>query len=168
MSDLERTELEQMHEELTSYLDGELDGDEVRRVEERLVRDPSYQAELQRLDRAWDLLDRLPRNAVSDAFTKSTIEMVAVAASQEADAVHVAWPLKQRRQRIASALAVLAAGFAGFAIGHWAWPNPNQKLLEDLPVLQNFELYYQADNIDFLHLLESENLFAEGEGDHAG
>jgi len=37
-----------------------------------------------------------------------------------------------------------------------------------LPVLQNFESYYQADNIDFLRLLKEKRVFADGENDHAG
>ncbi len=159
---------DQLHEELTAYLDGELDAESVRRVEERLARDSAYQAELQRLERAWGLLDRLPRATVNDSFTQTTIEMVAVAASREADAVQTALPRRRRQQQITGIASVLAALVVGFGIGHWMWPNPNQELLQDLPVLQNFERYYQVDNIDFLRLLEEQNLFAEGDSDHAG
>ena len=63
---------------------------------------------------------------------------------------------------------VLAALAVGFVIGTRVWPDPNQELLHDLPVLQNFELYYQADNIDFLRMLDEDDLFAEGDADHAG
>ena len=62
---------------------------------------------------------------------------------------------------------LLAAAVAGFAIGHSLWPNTNEKLLEDLPVLQNFELYYQVDNLQFLELLDREGVFVEEENDHA-
>ena len=64
MSPLESSEHDSLHEELTSYLDGELDPQQVRRIEERLARDADYRAELQRMQRAWDLLDRLPRASV--------------------------------------------------------------------------------------------------------
>jgi anti-sigma factor RsiW len=157
----------QLHEELTSYLDGELDAENVRRVESRLARDSAYRAELQRLQRAWDLLDRLPRANVPESFTQTTMEMVAVAAAQEAEAVQKSLPARQRRQRLLGAFGVLAAVVAGFAIGHVLWPNPNEQLLEDLPVLQKFDLYYQADNLEFLQLLDREGVFAEGETDNA-
>ena len=62
----------------------------------------------------------------------------------------------------------VAAGVIGFGIGRWLWPDANQSLVRDLPVLQNFDLYYQADDIDFLRLLDREGLLAEGENDHAG
>ncbi len=156
-----------LHDELTAYLDGELDAASVRRVEERLARDAAYQAELQQLERAWDLLDRLPRALVSEAFTKTTIEMVAVAASEDAQTVRQVWP-RRHRQQLLGTLGAVAAGLTGFAIGHFLWPNPNEQLLKDLPVIEHFDLYYQADNIDFLRLLDSEGLFAEAENDHAG
>jgi anti-sigma factor RsiW len=156
-----------LQEELSAYLDGELDADSVREIEQRLARDAAYRAELQQLERAWNLLDRLPRAAVADSFTKTTIEMVAVAAGEEARAIEKDLPRRRRRQQIGGSLALVAAGLVGFAIGHWAWPNPNRQLLEDLKVLENLEFYYQADNIDFLQLLDREGVFTEGDGDHA-
>jgi anti-sigma factor RsiW len=168
MTEDETTPQGEFNEELSAYLDGELDAQAVKRVEERLAREPAYQAELQRLERAWQLLDGLPRASVNEAFTKTTIEMVAVAAGQDAAAVQDAWPRQKRRQQWLGGGALAAAGLVGFAVGHWLWPNPNDQLLRDLPVLENFELYYQADNIDFLRMLENEGLFAEGDNDHAG
>jgi anti-sigma factor RsiW len=156
----------ELHDELTAYLDGELDAEAVRRVEERLARDPAYHAELQKLERAWDLLDRLPRSAVNESFTKTTIEMVALAASDDAAAAQQARP--RRAKHLTAALGAVAAALVGFVAGHFLWPNPNAALLRDLPVIEHFELYYQADNIDFLKLLESEGLFAEQEGEHGG
>ena len=156
----------ELHDELTAYLDGELDPESVRRVEDRLARDAEYRDELHRLERTWNLLDRLPRATVSDEFTKTTIEMVAVAAGEDAEAVQHVVP-RRGRGRLYSALAALAAGVAGFFIGHSLWPDPNRQLLEDLNVIQNFDQYYQADNIEFLRLLDSQGLFADPEGDHA-
>ena len=159
---------DQVHEELSAYLDGELDPQSVRQVEQRLARDATFRAELQRLERAWDLLDRLPRASVPDSFTKTTIEMVAVDAAKEVQAIEQDLPRRRRRGRIVGSAAMLAAVFVGFAIGHWAWPDPNRQLLEDLKVLQNFEYYYQADDIEFLQMLEREGLFAQEDADHAG
>jgi ferric-dicitrate binding protein FerR (iron transport regulator) len=167
MSDHHATDADQLHEELTAYLDGELEPAAVSRVEQRLARDSDYREELARLERAWGLLDRLPRAALDENFTKSTIEMVAVAASQEADALLAEQPRRRRRQRWAGIAGVLAALAVGFFIGTRIWPDPNQELLRDLPVLQNFELYYQADNMEFLRMLDEADLFPEGDTDHA-
>ena len=168
MNDHQHSDADALQEELTAYLDGELDAETVSQVEQRLARDAEYREELARLERAWGLLDRLPRAALDDSFTKSTIEMVAVAASQEADAVLAEQPRRRRRQQWAGIAGVLTALAVGFFIGKRLWPDPNQELLRDLPVLQNLELYYQADNMEFLRMLDEANLFPEGDADHAG
>ncbi|MGD9720024.1 MAG: anti-sigma factor [Pirellulales bacterium] len=154
-----------VQEELSAYLDGELDAEAVRQVEERLARDEAYQAELRRLERAWGLLDRLPRATVNETFAKTTIEMVALAASEEAGAVLADQPRRWRRQIWLGALAAVVAGVAGFAIGGQVWTNPNESLLRDLPVIKNFELYYQAGDVELLRLLEQHGLFVDGDGD---
>jgi anti-sigma factor RsiW len=168
MTDHDETSDTQLHDELTAYLDGELDAESVRRVEERLARDADYRLELRRLERAWNMLDRLPRASVDEIFTKTTIEMVAVAAVEDAAAVQEVVPRRRRRQRLVAGVAALAAGVVGFFLGHALWPDPNRQLLKDLPLLEQFELYYQADNIEFLHMLNDDGLFAEGDADHAG
>jgi hypothetical protein len=156
---------QELEDELTAYLDGELDAESVRRVEERLARDESYRTQLQNLDRTWRLLDGLPRASVDEKFTKTTLEMVALSATEDAEAALRGLPARQRRQRLTGLISMAAALLVGFAIGHQVWPDPNQKLLADLPVLENLDLYYQVDDIEFLRLLDREHVFEESEGD---
>ncbi len=166
MSDHEPSDVD-VQDELSAYLDGELEAEAVHKVEDRLARDADYRAELRRLERAWALLDRLPRAAVSDEFTRSTIEMVAVAASHDAELAQQP-AAKPRWQGLASIAGAVAAAVGGFFIGQALWPDPNRKLLEDLPVVEDFDRYYQVDSIDFLRLLDEGGLFPEGDNDHAG
>ncbi len=164
MSDHESSQQE-LQDELTAYLDGELDADDVRRVEERLARDAQYRDQLRQLERTWELLDRLPRAAVDENFTNTTLEMVALSAVQEADEVERRRPLERRRQRVMGGVTMVAALLVGLAIGSQIWPDPNRKMLEDLPVLENLDLYYQADDIEFLQLLDEKGLFDDEESD---
>jgi anti-sigma factor RsiW len=157
----------EIDDELTAYLDGELDAASVRRVEERLARDAAYRGQLQKLERTWDLLDRLPRADVGEKFTKSTLEMVAVAAAKEADEVNRTLPKLKQRQRMAGVIAMAAALAVGYAIGRQAWPDPNEALLRDLPVIENIDLFYQVEDTDFLRELDREHLFEEPEGENA-
>src|SRR2546430_188175 len=82
-------------EELVAYLDGELDADAARRIEERLRTDERLRDELHRLERTWDMLATLPRTEADPSLTKSTVEMLALEA--EGDFVLLARTRARRR-----------------------------------------------------------------------
>lgn len=149
------------HEELTAYLDGELDADARAAVEARLARDEAYRLRMQRMDDAWALLDALPRTEVDADFTQTTVEMVALAAREEVDSA-------ENSQRLLKAVRwggwlaiVLLAGFVGYRLVDRATSSENDQLVRDLPVIENVELYRHIDDIQFLRRLESEGLFTE-------
>jgi hypothetical protein len=104
----------------------------------------------------------LPRAALDEAFTRTTVELVVSEARQEIAAEQAALPLRKRRRWIAAAVAGLAAAMVGFIAVVFAWPDENERLLRDLPVVQNYELYDvtpQSGGIKFLRDLESTDLF---------
>ncbi len=153
-----------IQEELVAYLDGELDAQGSRRIEEMLANDPRVRAALQRLDRTWDLLDELDTPPVRDGFTRTTLEMVAVAAAKDVDEAKVEAPRRRRRGRLLAMAALAVAGLAGFLAVAALTPNPNRQLLQDLPLLEDLDQYRQVDGIEFLRSLENEKLFTV-EGD---
>ena len=119
-------ELPSIEEQLVAYLDGELDDESSRSLEQRLATDSTLRLQLGRLERTWDLLDQLGRAEVGETFTRTTIEMkrwrrtgTAVGGSGAADPPPP--PLLRRRRDFASS----AAGLFWFAR-----PNPNRQLLE--------------------------------------
>ena len=148
-----------LEEQLVAYLDGELDAEAVRRIEERLAAEPEVRAALNRLERTWDLLDELGSTPVGDSFTRTTLEMVTVAAEEDVQQAIAAAPIRRRRRRWLIGGGMLAAAAAGFLAAYLALPNPNRQLLHDLPVLENLEEYCQVDDIKFLRLLEEKGLF---------
>jgi len=153
-----------IEQQLVAYLDGELDAEGSHRVEELLAADPTVRQRLQRLERTWEMLDQLERSAVDEKFTRSTLEMLTVAAEEEVDQLQSEMPRRRRRWLIASG-SLLAAGLAGFLVVALALPDPNRQLLEDLPVLENLDQYRHVDDIEFLRELNRENLFVEEPAD---
>jgi anti-sigma factor RsiW len=154
-----------LQEQLVSYLDGELEAGEARRIEEALAGDPHVRQELQQLERSWHLLDELPRTQVDESFTRTTVEMIAVQAEQELAVVQAELPRRQRRAWLLAAGLVLVAAAAGFVtIGVFSHRSDEQ-LLTDLPVVEHLDQYREAGDIDFLRTLKARG-FTEAEAKH--
>ncbi|MEX2140605.1 MAG: hypothetical protein WD894_15185 [Pirellulales bacterium] len=163
-TDNPQSEVPKLDEDLVAYLDGELDDPASRRLEERLANDDSARERLRALATSWNLLDHLPRAALDEAFTRTTVGLVVEEARKEIAAEQAALPIRKRRRWIAAAVAGLAAAMIGFTAIVVAWPDENERLLRDLPVVQNYELYDvtpPAGAIDFLRRLEAKELFVD-------
>jgi anti-sigma factor RsiW len=147
--------------ELVAYLDGELTDAQTEAVERRLSSDAEFRQRLHQLQRAWDLLDSLPRVEATEAFTQSTLEMVAVRA--EADAAEGSRLTRAKRWLAisASGLGATAAVMAGFVFGRSLWPSPDEPLVRDMPVVERVDEYLLAENVEFLRMLQREGVFTE-------
>ena len=150
-----------LEEQLVAYLDGEMDEDAARRIEERLASEPEVREVLNRLERTWEMLDELGSTPVGDGFTRTTLEMVTVAAEEDVKRELAVSPHRRRRRLWLTCAGILTAAAAGFLAAYLSLPNPNQQLLQDLPVLENLDEYRQVDNIEFLRMMKENGLFAK-------
>src|SRR5262249_56810783 len=66
---------EQRRDELTAYLDGELDEAAAAAVEQRLRDDADFRREADTLKRTWEMLDFLPQPEPSIDFAARTMSM---------------------------------------------------------------------------------------------
>ena len=167
-------------EELVAYLDGELDAPAAESVATRLSLDPRLRAEADALQRAWDILDVLPRPQPSAAFATRTVSQVIplpggsgtqfLVSSGPAPATMPAIPARRAGVGfwLVSAVLILAAGAGGYA-GHRALAPPPKPVaadppLEDVPLMKNLRLYRNVDDVEYLKKLDSPELFGdEGE-----
>lgn len=152
-------------EELLAYLDGEMDADSRRRIEEQLSTSGELREKLKEYQQTWDLLDDLPRATVDDSFTRTTVEMVAIRAE---DAVVESQAAKKKGRLIIWSLGLviaLLAGAIGYLITNRHYSGPNEQLVEDLPILEHFDAYRNAGSLDFIRQLEEQKLFQEESGD---
>lgn len=155
----ERVAVDAVEEELVAYLDGELPAEDVERIELRLAQDQDFHQRLLRLQKAWDMLDYLPKVEPSESFTRSTVEMVTQSLEQEVTQIR-----RKRWHRgvwISAGLAclVLLSAAIGYGVIRWNQEAPNRQLVKDLPVIENSDLYRNADSITFLEKLAEEGLF---------
>jgi anti-sigma factor RsiW len=167
MSEQPSTPDSEQTEQLSAYLDGELEADAREQVEQLLARDPSARAQLQRLERAWQLLDGLPRAELEPSFTETTVEMISVSLADELG--ESKRPASRRRWAVGLVMGSLCLGaaLAGFAAVKLAAPDPNAALLSDLPVIENVEQYLQGGDVEFLRKLKDSGLFSRGGSNRA-
>ncbi len=150
-------------EELVAYLDGELESERATRVEERLATDPAYRTRLRELARTWEMLDHLPQSSVSEHFTETTVELVAVQAEKDLRTQQVAVVRKQQSVRLVLAMVAVVSCLAGFGL-IWSWQQRGERrFLRDLPIIEELDMYRVADSVDFLQSLEERGLFTENE-----
>lgn len=145
--------------EMVSYLDGELDAQQVADVEKRLSEDHEYRLRLQQLQQAWDLLDELPRSRADDQFTRSTVEIVVVKARDEINQLGRLPAWRRQLPLLLGLLLVLGITFTGYLLSWRAATADNRRFLEDLPVIEQVGEYRQAESVEFLRLLVKEGLF---------
>src|SRR3972149_5403790 len=130
-------------EEIVAYLDGELSPDKAGRVEARLAADPSYREQLQRLDQAWSALEELPPATIDDTFAKTPIQMVAFAAEKALAEQTRAMPIQRRKRTRLLAVVGLCAAAAGFAFAAAFLPDAKQRLIDNLPVILEVDVFTQ-------------------------
>ena len=160
--------LDAVHEEIVAYLDGELNDEQTQRVEERLVQHADYQRRLQQMQHAWKMLDSLPQAQVDESFSHSTVEMAVVAAEEEWQQAQGSTNGNARKFFLSGIGLALLSTAAGFFVTFW-WVAPGNKMwLQDLPVIENVDLYLHADSLDFLQMLHDEKIFREEGSSHAG
>jgi anti-sigma factor RsiW len=152
-------------DDLIAYLDGEVDAQTRQKIERCLADDPQLVQRMCEHQRAWDLLDDLPREEVRDGFAKTTLEMVVVAAAGDVETEAVANHTRRRWLRALGGATLIAVSLAGFWMAASLLSSPNRQLLEDLPVIENLEAFQYAENVDFLLALENEGLFLAEEND---
>ncbi|HVU87177.1 MAG TPA: hypothetical protein VHD36_07645 [Pirellulales bacterium] len=157
----------ELEQQLVGYLDGELDSQEARRVEEALAADPRIREEVWQLERSWQLLEELPRTQVDESFTRSTVEMIALKAEEDLVAIQAEAPRHKRRAWLIAAGLMAVAAAAGFFAVAVIGDRADEQLLRDLPVVENLDQYRAVEDIEFLRMLQSRD-FQPQEPKHDG
>ncbi len=157
----------ELAQQLVGYLDGELDAQQARQVEEALAADPRVREEVWQLEKSWQLLDELPRTQVDQSFTRSTVEMIALKAEEDLVKVQAQIPQRKRRAGLIGAALLLFAAVAGFFTVATMTERADKQLLDDLPIVENLDQYREIENIEFLRMLQSRD-FQQPEAKHDG
>lgn len=160
MEKITRLKSEQ-REDLIAYLDGELEEDKTRAIDQALVNSPVARHEIEMLTRTWEMLDLLPQEKAPESFTQSTMQTIRLEESTEpkVDMQRFVPQLRMAFMALVWLLSVSLSSWLGFTIANQWVDNPTDDLVNDLPVIQKMDLYQSidiedGDGIDFLKELE--------------
>ncbi len=159
---------DQERADLVAYLDGELEGERARALEQKLALDPAARDEADSLKRTWELLDFLPKSEPSPSFAAQTLTRLGPALTL---AVPVGSRKRGRWRRALigtgwAAALVLAAlgGFYGFNRTAPSEPG-DPELVRDLNVIKNRRVFELVEDLDGVRELDTAELFgADGPG----
>lgn len=162
MAKLTRLSPEQ-RENLTAYLDGELEESKSLEIEQVLADSPVARHEVEMLSRAWDLLNVLPSTKATDEFSRKTLSSLRAADEPRSKRTYEAIR-KSTRRGLVLALWGMALGlcaFVGFeATRNWV-PNEHDELLDDFDVINNYDAYSIIGDSRFLKLLAEKRTFPD-------
>jgi anti-sigma factor RsiW len=165
-------------EELVAYLDGELDAKATESLATQLSLDPKLRAEADALQRAWAILDILPRPQPSAAFATRTVSQVipvplAASGTQVVPLSGLAIPamasLPAERPGpgfwILSTMFILLAAIGGYfshkALAPTARTVSPDPPLEDVMLMKNLRLYRHVDDVEYLKKLDAPETFGD-------
>jgi hypothetical protein len=133
-------------------------------VEARLNRDPEWRAEADALQKAWEMLDQLPRAAPSSSFTNQTLTKIS--ALRPAASTTLSLPTAGRRFPWTMTFVALAGVMLGWALTHSLlrnrdrfvpWNDPG--LVRDLRLIDNLPFYGAVESLEFLQMLDHPDRF---------
>jgi hypothetical protein len=147
-------------QELTAYLDGELPSEEASRIERRLNEDPKFLAEMQSLQRSWDVIDAVANDPVDDSFVRTTMEMIVA----DAQMIGVSSRLG-RANRVKQPLLILLPAVllvVSFLAARYVQSEPHRRLLQNLALIENLDRYRMINcDLVFLERLNQRDLFSQ-------
>jgi hypothetical protein len=147
---------------LTAYLDGELDEPMTQQIETVLAQSTVARNDVEALAKTYDLLDLLPRPKASNDFTEKTLS-IAMLGEVRPDYRRSRWyKLSQRGVRwVGWAVLLLTVSAVSYSISRFRVPREDDLLLDDLEVIRHLDEYEAAGSVAFLQRLSREQELME-------
>lgn len=158
-------EMNDLDEQLTAYLDGELSSDESKELEQKLTHDESLRMRLAELRKSFELLDELPETPYDQRFTQSTIEHVVrdmrgVPSTDVQPAVPPKpMPWFKRNSRFLAGL--LSAATIAMVAALYMRSTESNHQLKELGIVSNLSGWRDVNDIDIAIELSKETFVVE-------
>ncbi len=152
-----------------AYLDGELNEEETRGIEQLLASNEVARHDMESLATAWELLDDLPRPNAPKDFAEKTIATLKME-EQQTPLQEQAWFQKatQIGGLVAGVAVVLFCGVAGFLVARSVPPSRADVMLQEYPLLEHFDSYREINSADFLTRLQKSEEWTKRQSKNPG
>jgi len=154
---LERTEPES--ELLVAYLDGELDAQSVRQMEDRLAVEPGLRDKMTSLEQTWNLLNELETVPADKELVRSTMEVVTLTIEKEVKDDEKLLEKRKWLNRLVPAVIFLMFGVIGYQLAVLVGIHQQNQLVKDIPIIRDVNMYKEIDSFDFLRALSEKRVF---------
>lgn len=154
----------EQRENLVAYLDGELEDQAAREIEQVLASSPVARHDVDMLSRTWDLVGELPAVSATREFTTKTLESIAASrGSPSADPEAFSRNIRRFLGLAVAGVLLGLAGTVGFlATQRWI-PNEAEELLNDYEILTEFDKYREVGDLENLRKLQEFREFSEND-----
>lgn len=152
----------EIRDDFVAYLDGELDEAETERIEAVIGQSEVARSDMEGLAKTYEFLDILERPEASGDFAERTMATIRVDELRADPRDSLWYKLSQRGGILAAWVAGLfAMAVLGFlATSQWV-QTPSDQLVEDLPLIENIDLYTEVGSIEFLQRLSAQDALLE-------
>ena len=155
----EQTEPEM--ENLVAYLDGELDAQNVRQMEDRLAVESDLREKMTSLEQTWNMLNELETVSADKELVRSTMEVVTLTIEKDLSEDEKQFEKRKWLDRLILLATIFLFGIIGYQLAALVGIQRNQQFAKDIPIILNISKYKEIGNFDFLQALSEKRVFDE-------
>ncbi len=144
---------------LIAYLDGELDAQAVRRMEDRLSVEPDLREKMTTLEQTWNMLDELETVPADKELVRSTMEVVALTIEKELNETGKTAVQRKWLDRLILIATLLMFGVIGYQLVTLVGIRMKNQIVDDIPIIRNMAMYKEIGSFDFLKALSEKRVF---------
>ena len=146
---------------LVAYLDGELDAQSVRQMEDRLASEPDLRAKMTLLEQTWNMLNELETVSADKELVRSTMEVVTLTIEKELSDDEKQLEKRMGFDRLILLATIFLFGVIGYQLAALVGIQMKKQFAADIPIILNISKYKEIGSFDFLQALSEKRVFDE-------
>ena len=151
---------------LVAYLDGELDAQGVRQMEDRLATESDLREKMSSLEQTWNMLNELETVTADKELVRSTMEVVTLTIEKELSEDEKQLEKRKWLDRLLLLAIIFMFGIIGYQLTTLIGIQRKKQFVEDIPMILNMSKYREIGSFEFLQALSEQRVFDEPmEGD---